>query len=139
MSNIDNGRVILGGLLAGLVINIGEFLRDGVLMAERVAGMLTKLGLSEPSGGQLLLFTIVGFALGIVAVWLYAAVRPRFGPGVRTAILTGVVIWLLVYVLPSIGYAALDMFAGDYLVIANVWGLVEIPLATVAGAWLYQE
>jgi hypothetical protein len=70
MSNIDNGRVILGGLLAGLVINIGEFLRDGVLMAERVAGMLTKLGLSEPSGGQLLLFTIVGFALGIVAVWL---------------------------------------------------------------------
>jgi hypothetical protein len=31
------------------------------------------------------------------------------------------------------------MFAGDYLVIANVWGLVEIPLATVAGAWLYQE
>ena len=139
MSNIDNGRVLLGGLLAGLVINIGEFLRDGLLLADRVAEMLTSLGLSEPSGGQMVVFTIVGFALGVVTVWLYAAIRPRFGPGIRTAIVTGVVIWLLIYPLPSIGYAVLDMFPDDFLLIANIWGLVEIPLAAVAGAWLYQE
>ena len=139
MSNINNGRVILGGLLAGLVINIGEFLRDGILLADRVAEMLKALGLSEPSGGPMLVFTIVGFLLGIVMVWLYAAIRPRFGPGVRTAIVAGVLIWLLVYLFPSIGYAALDMFPGDYLLIANVWGLVEISLAAVAGAWIYQE
>ena len=79
------------------------------------------LGLSEPSGGQIAVFTIVGFALGIVTVWLYAAIRPRFGPGIRTAIVTGVVIWLLIYPLPSIGYAVLDMFPDDFLLIANIW------------------
>ncbi len=139
MSKINHGRVILGGLLAGLVINVGEFLRDGILLADRVAEMLQRLGLAEPSGAQMAVFTLVGFALGIVTVWLYAAIRPRFGPGVRTAIVAGVVIWLLVYPFVSIGYAALEMFPVDFLLIANVWGLVEIPLAAIAGAWLYQE
>ena len=35
--------------------------------------------------------------------------------------------------------SALDMFPDEYLLIANLWGLVEISLAAVAGAWLYQR
>jgi hypothetical protein len=31
MNGINNGRVIGGGLVAGVVIAIGEWLRDGVL------------------------------------------------------------------------------------------------------------
>ncbi len=50
---LNNQRVILGGLLAGLVINIGEYLRDGILLADRVAAAIEGLGLSEPTGGQI--------------------------------------------------------------------------------------
>lgn len=139
MNHINNGRVILGGLVAGLVIIIGEFLRDGILFADRVAEMMKGLGLSEPSGGALVVLAAVTFALGIVTVWLYAAIRPRFGPGLRTAVVAGLVVWFLVFPFASIGFAAMGMFPADFLVIANVWGLVEIPLAAVAGAWLYQE
>ena len=139
MNGINNGRVILGGLLAGTVINLGEFLRDGVWLAATIADALEKLGVPEPTPGQVGLFVLLGFALGILMVWLYAAIRPRFGPGVRTAIMAGVVVWLLIYPFASIGYYMLGMFPGGYLLIANVWGLVEIPLAGVVGAWIYQE
>ena len=30
MGNINLGRVVLGGLLAGLVLNVGEFLLKGI-------------------------------------------------------------------------------------------------------------
>ena len=31
---MNYGRVILGGLVAGLVLNIGEFLLNGVILAQ---------------------------------------------------------------------------------------------------------
>lgn len=139
MSEVNNGRVLVGGLLAGLVINIGEFLRDGILLADSVAAALEALGLGEPSAGDMLIFTLVGFAFGIVTVWLYAAIRPRFGPGPRTAVVAGLAVWVLVFPLPSITFYAMGMFPGGWMLVANVWGLVEMPLAAVVGAWIYHE
>ena len=34
MTNINVGRVLLGGLVAGVVLNIGEFILNGLLLAE---------------------------------------------------------------------------------------------------------
>ncbi len=139
MSAINYPRVILGGLLAGLVLNLGEFLLNEFVIVEDVQGALQRLGLPQIGGGQIAVFVAMGFLLGIVMVWLYAAIRPRFGPGVKTAVCAGVVIWVLVYLLASVGYYAMGMFPLGMLVIANLWGLVEIPVSTVAGAWLYRE
>ena len=35
MNRINMGRVLIGGLLAGLIINIGEFILNGILLAKR--------------------------------------------------------------------------------------------------------
>jgi hypothetical protein len=34
---------------------------------------------------------------------------------------------------------ALGVFSSQLMVFAAVWGLVEMILASLAGAWLYQE
>jgi hypothetical protein len=34
MKKINMGRVLLGGLIAGVVLNIGEFLLNGVVLAK---------------------------------------------------------------------------------------------------------
>lgn len=139
MGKINTARVILGGLLAGLVINIGEFILNAVLLEEQMTEALRKLNL-EPVGGQAIMwFVLMGFALGIVTVWLYAAVRPRFGAGARTAVITGLVIWLLFYVGPSLGYGIMGFFPSGLLWIGVIWGLFEIPIAAVIGAWPYKE
>src|SRR5258708_13314264 len=87
MVKINWGRVFLGGLLAGLVINIFEYVANGVVLAARWDAAMKALGrqLSMSAGA---VFIVGGFIIGgIAAIWLYAAARPRFVSGPRTAAL----------------------------------------------------
>src|SRR5437660_9529919 len=79
MVRTNRGRVILGGLLAGLVINIVEYITNGVVLKEGWGQAMRALGKSaELNTGAIVMFNIGGFLLGIAAVWLYAANRPRY-------------------------------------------------------------
>lgn len=89
--------------------------------------------------GALVVFVIWGFLAGISAIWLYAAARPRFGPGAKTAALTGFAFWIFAYALPTLGNWALGLFPKRLLLFGVIVGLVEVILASVAGAWLYKE
>lgn len=139
MGKINIGRVIVGGLVAGLFINVAESLLNLVMIADRMELVYRELNLPQPSGGTVALFVFLGFLLGILTIWLYAAVRPRFGPGPKTAILTGFFVWLFAYLWPAIGDALLGLLDADLVVFVSVWGMFEILAATVAGAWFYKE
>lgn len=139
MTGINLARVVLGGMLAGLVINIGESLFNAWLFADDMAAAIARLNLPPVGGGAIAAFLVLGFALGIVTVWLYAAIRSRFGPGVSTALCAGSAVWFLAYVYPSIGFAVMGLFPTRLIAIGIVWGLGEVLLASVAGAWLYHE
>jgi hypothetical protein len=94
MNNLNIGRVMLGGLVAGLILNIGEFLYNGVLMANQMKTWSTQHNFPpEPTGSFFVIVTLLTFVLGIVMVLLYACIRPRFGPGVKTAILASLFFW----------------------------------------------
>ncbi|MBW3660918.1 MAG: diaminopimelate decarboxylase, partial [Gemmatimonadetes bacterium] len=43
MGTIDRGRVILGGLVAGVVLNVGEYVLNGLLLRERWDAAMTEL------------------------------------------------------------------------------------------------
>lgn len=139
MGKINMGRVLLGGLLAGLVINISESILNAVVLAQDMEAALAALNLPPVGGGAIGVFVIQGFLMGILAVWLYAAIRPRFGPGPKTAIWVGLVIWFLTPLLGGVGLVVMGLFPAQPLAIGMVWTLVELPLASVAGAWLYKE
>ena len=47
---------------------------------------------------------------GIAAIWLYAAARPRFGAGPKTAGLTGFTYWIMGYALPTLGQIPVGLF-----------------------------
>ena len=133
------GRVILGGLLAGLVMNIGEFVLNEPILGAQWETAMGALNLPAPAGSAIAIFVIGGFILGIAMVWTYAAIRPRMGAGPKTAICAGLLVWFFSYLWPSSGYLAMGLFPANLVMIAVVWGLIELPLAAVAGAWLYQE
>ena len=139
MAKINMGRVVLGGLLAGLVVNIGEFLFNGVLFGEQMDAASKALGLEPPGGGAIAVFVVQAFVMGIVAVWLYAAIRPRFGAGPGTAVLAGLIVWFLSPAFSTVAYLVMGMFPAKLLAYGLFWTLVEIPLASVAGAWVYRE
>jgi len=139
MGKINLGRVILGGLLAGLVVNIGEAILNMVVIKEQVDAAM--LALNVPAVGSQAITGLVtlGFALGIAMVWVYAAIRTRFGPGVPTAVVAGVMVWFLSYAYPSASMVIMGIFPANLTVIATVWGLAEVVLASIAGASVYSE
>jgi hypothetical protein len=139
LGKINQARVILGGLLAGFVMNIGEYILNArILAADWTAAMqdLNRKPFSEP---QILWFVIMTFILGIAAVWVYAAIRPRFNPGPGTAICAGLIVWFFLGLYNSFTFHVMGLFPDRLLAIATIWGLFEIPIATVIGAWLYKE
>ncbi len=138
MGRINVGRVILGGLVAGLVVNVGEFIFNGVLVADTMEAAMTEMETAYASWAMPV-FIVTAFVMGIFLVWLYAAIRPRFGAGPRTAILAGLAVWVAAGLFPYIGLQATGIFPGSVLGWSLVWVLFEYPIATLAGAALYQE
>lgn len=139
MGKINMGRVILGGLLAGLIVNAGEYILNEMILGEQWMAAMQALG-RQPVGGQAVAaFVVMSFLLSILMVWLYAAIRPRMGPGPGTAICAGLTVWALAYLYGSVAFLVMGMFPANLLIWGAAWGLVELPLAAVAGAWLYTE
>jgi hypothetical protein len=143
MGKINWTRVLLGGVLAGLIINLFEFLANGVFLAPDWEAMMKALGRTNfPSSSAAVIFLIWGFLSGIAAIWLYAAIRPRFGPGLKTAVLTGFAFWLLTIVLRTIDDAGVGypfLYPPRLLTILMVVCLVQFVAGSVAGAWVYKE
>ena len=140
MGKINLARVIIGGLLAGLIINIGEFILNGAILATRWDDALKARNL-PPMGGakEMAYFIVISFAIGLVMIWVYAAIRPRLGAGPKTAICAGLVVWALAYLFPSAGEVAMQLFPRRLLFYGTLWGLFELPIAGLVGAWLYKE
>ncbi len=67
------------------------------------------LGVHSPiqSAGDILSYIGMYTLKGIVAVWLYAVARPRFGPGPRTALIIGLAYWVIGYVIPVVSFEPL--------------------------------
>ncbi len=140
MSKINWNGVILGGILAGIIIDVGEFLLHGVVLGPEWREVMEALGRPlQETVGNMLFYVVLGLGYGMLAVWLYAAIRPRYGAGPRTALYAGVGVWLLGYLLPTLVWVPMGLFPGRLLRIALLGGLAEILVATLAGDWLYKE
>ena len=139
MNNINLGRVVLGGLLAGLIINVGEFLLNDVILGTQMREFFSRYNIPEPGGTFLIVAVGMSFVIGIVLVLLYALIRPRLGPGVKTAIVAGLILWFCIYVYTGAINGLLFGIPANVMIIAFVWGLIEYLLAAIAGAWVYKE
>jgi magnesium-transporting ATPase (P-type) len=140
MGKINWGRVFLGGLIAGVIVNLSEFLVNGVMLMEEWAKAMQALG--RPAGqsaGQMAAFIVFGFLVGLSAVWLYAAIRPRYGAGPKTAVCAGAAVWFLAYFLSAMTALPMDLFPARLLYIGVGVGLAEVLIGTLLGACVYKE
>ena len=139
MDGINLGKVIFGGVVAGLVINIGQTIVHMFLFAAQSAALTEAMGLAEPTGGQIGMYWVLGFVIGVVMLFMYAGFRPRCGPGVNTALSVGFVTFILAELVPTLFYTTSGAFSmGEYLPFL-ISTLVILMVSSVAGAALYTE
>jgi hypothetical protein len=138
MGRINVKGVIIGGLVAGLVLNVVDYLVWGVWLAPEFAAYLQSAG-KPPMDALIPVFILLDFIYGIVLLYLYAAIRPRFGAGPGTAVHAGILMWLIAGLLHTVGEAPLGLMPMRFYVIGTLVALVLFPVAAVAGAKFYNE
>jgi hypothetical protein len=139
MNKINHRRVMLGGLIAGAVLNVGEYLLNEVVLVRQMEETFRKFSMPRPGANFIALAVFLTLLLGIMIVLLYAMIRHRFGPGPRTAIVAALIVWFCVYVYAGILSGALFAIPVHLLALGIVWGLVEYSFGALLGAWVYKE
>jgi hypothetical protein len=86
---INVARTLTSGLLAGVVIialNVAaQFMLGERVQREMNAWMPGAADRMQASGAAVAAGLVMKLAIGAILVWLYAAARPRLGPGPKTA------------------------------------------------------
>jgi hypothetical protein len=144
---MNTKRILVGGLLAATIIVVAEMLLYSGVLADAMAAAQAQKGVKPEAswGGTLYLVTTI--PLGLLLAWLYAAIRPRFGPGPATALRAGgflwVATWLVYYVWltpsgPGCDNGLLFLEPGLTALVLT-WELAGVLLAALATGWVYRE
>jgi hypothetical protein len=139
---INTSKVLIGGIVAGVVMNIIDFVVNKFFLGARMMAESEafKPGMSQSmmSGKVMASYIVMDLVLGILLVWTYAAIRPRFGPGVKTAVIAAVLFWILAGIFLS-GYLHMGMMSTGLWMQFAFFGLVNFLLSAWVGARLYTE
>ena len=139
MGGINTSRWLAGGVVAAIIIWLIEGAAS-VLYMDDMQTALEAHGLAMEMTASVWAFTVVVCLIsGLTLIFFYAAARPRFGPGPKTALIAAFWLWLGSYVLSLVGYHMMGLYPDGMLVLWGVVGLVERSIAAVAGAWVYRE
>lgn len=140
MSSINTKHVLLGGVAAAAILNANDWVVNNYVLPDfwRHLGQTHNVDMFLMNGNAALAtFVIVDCAFGFMLAWLYAAIRPRLGPGASTAVIASFVVY---------GAAALQMatFTGwfipwDLFIRSSALSLVAFVVAGWVAAWIYKE
>jgi hypothetical protein len=131
------GRIIIGGIVAGIIYFVGDGIVHGALLHSHwveILGPNADQSLHQPA-----FFGPYDLLKGILAVWIYAAVRPRFGSGPATAAIAGLVVWFACIPVPLLGLLPMRFFGAPFAALWMLYSLIPMVLGAIVGAWLYKE
>jgi hypothetical protein len=139
MARINVGRVVVGAIVAGLVINVVETIVNMFILAHEMEELLASLNRGPLGGVAMGGYVVLGFVLGFLIVWTYAAIRPRYGPGPRTAMRAGLAVWAAFYLLGAGSNWLVGIVPGHLYLHTLLYTLPMMLAAAVAGGMTYRE
>jgi len=141
MGTMNLRKVLIGGLIAGAVISGGDVVLYGSIVKAPMAVAMQRLPpmTSAWRAAEVPWFIFLDIVAGIFLLWLYAAIRPRFGAGVRTAVIAGFAGWFFAGLLCNLIQLPNGIMPLGLTIIIIAFVLVEYVLAAAIGAKLYTE
>ena len=77
--------------------------------------------------------------LGIVSIWIYASIRPAYGPGPKTALYAGLAVFMVGKFAVALDMLTLGVMPTTLVLGQTLLGLVAILVSTLVGAKIYKE
>lgn len=141
---INTSKVVVGGLAAGVVMNICDYVMNGMIFGERMKAEMNAFhpgmgdAMSNPDSSLMIGYIVMDFVIGLLLAYTYAAMRPRFGPGAKTAIITALVFWIFGSILTS-SYLTMGMMSRGLWLSFGIGYLVCLIIASMVAGALYSE
>jgi len=136
---MNGNRIALGGLAAGLVLLAsGVALGHGALGPDYARAFAAHRA-HPVTAATVIENTAIRLAYGFLLVFLYAAIRPRFGAGPRSAVAAALFFWVAAYVPRFLELHDFGILTGWRLGLSLPWTLAELVLAALLGGWIYRE
>lgn len=141
---MNGSRIIAGGIAAGIVMNIMDFISNGLLFGERMKAESNafKPGLGDMmasmTGKTMAGYVIMDLVVGGILVWAYAAMRPRFGAGPKTAVMVALAFWIFGSIVAS-NYMTMGMMSSGLWLQFGLFYLVSLLVAALVGGAVYKE
>jgi len=136
MGKINWPRVLLCGLLAGIVWVILGSAVTALLGGAFAALPNNQLG--KPTVTFILLNAVIDLIEGISILWLYAAIRSRYGAGAKTAVIA-VFAWWFIVTLGDVTWCSFGLFPPRTVIPLVMGTFPALLIATLAGARFYRE
>jgi hypothetical protein len=139
---IKTGKVhklgfILSGLFIGLILNLGDFYLNGMILGDQWRHTMLSLNRNPLGIHVMLLFFLINFMLGIMIIWLYVITSARFGQGYKSAMITGMMTWILVWLWSYLVNFFMDLYPLKIMLVSITWGFFQVIIASLAGSMIY--
>jgi hypothetical protein len=141
MTSINRKSVLISGAVAGVVMNAIDFVANyftGGTLQRDLDAVNPQLWRNMNELGRLPAYIAIDFILAMLVVWLYAAIRPRFGPGPATALRSALVLWLFSGALWYL-FVLMGLLSTASFLIGAAVAVLSFGGAALAGAKLYKE
>ena len=140
MGHINIAGVLKGGAAAAAIMNVSEFILNVPVAGAQIEAELAARNLpAATTGGQIAVFVALTAMLGFITIYVYAAIRPRLGPGPMTAMIAGLLVWTASYLYSALTYGTIGVHSMGLVVLIVVWSAVEMLIASAVGGYLYNE
>lgn len=138
MKQLNVGRVLSGGLAAGVVMNVVDGVVNGGILASQYQQIMRNVHAEHLIGPSTGFWIGMDFVYAMAMSFLGAAMRPMYGPGVGAYLRAGAAVWAVAYL--SSGW---DIIVGVLPLSFHAVGTVAAIVSFSAGAFvasrLYRE
>ena len=142
MNEIRVKRMLLAGLAMFFMWIVAEILLEHVL-SQFLLGRTTSemwgrvVDMSNWSGANVVVNTLTALLNCTILIWLYASLRPMYGVGTKTALITSgfFIAWTLSM---FINFTNLGLIPRELAVTEVLFEALEFPIAMIVGAGVYE-
>jgi hypothetical protein len=141
VSNVNWGKFVLGALIVAVVCFVSDGFLHQKVVNDQWADVYEALASRAPehAGWVMIWFVIFEAGRGFLTMYTYVLLRPRLGPGVKTATWAGVVAWVAFSLTGPAQFIPLGFYSESLWFTVAIYQLVFSIVAAIAGAAPYGE
>jgi hypothetical protein len=142
VARINVGRMLLGGIVAGVLMFVADgFIHEKLLHEHWMAAMKAagRSVTAEEHGGDMAYFAAFELLRGLAVAWVYAVFRSHYGPGPKTAVCAALGVWAMMFPIFFLQEIPLGFYSTTLLGLWSTYEVIPSVIAGLAAGALYKD